>query len=127
MCVPLRGGSTWATGGLANYELESVTPELRAHPDVLRMRWHVYTDAKHWELALDVAETRWLLVPDDSSAWIHRSFVLHELKKTSRGGGAPPARPRQVPQGAHHRLQPRLLRVRAWPGGGGKEAAGAGH
>ena len=81
----LRAAEGWLDLGdwlSANDELESVTPELRAHPEVLRMRWHVYTDAKHWELALVVAETLCLMAPEDSSTWIHRSYALHELKRT---------------------------------------------
>jgi hypothetical protein len=59
-------------GGLrsANDELESVTPALRSHPDVLRMRFQVYSTEPHWELALAVAETLCDLVPDDLNALI---------------------------------------------------------
>ena len=30
----------------ANEELECITPQMRAHPDVLCMRWSVYAQAK---------------------------------------------------------------------------------
>lgn len=45
------------------------------------MRFRVYSEAKHWELALVVAETLVELLPEDPHAWIHRSFALHELKR----------------------------------------------
>ncbi len=35
----------------ANEELEKITPELRAHPDVLEMRCRIYEAAKQWEMA----------------------------------------------------------------------------
>ncbi len=67
----------------ANDELEDIKPTLRAHPDVLKMRVAVYLAAKHWELALAVAETVVELLPGDLYGWIHRSFALHELKRTA--------------------------------------------
>ena len=63
--------------------MENITPTLRAHPDVLKMRVAVYLAAKHWELALAVAETVVELLPGDLYGWIHRSFALHELKRTA--------------------------------------------
>lgn len=63
--------------------MENITLTLRAHPDVLKMRVAVYLAAKHWELALAVAETVVKLLPGDLYGWIHRSFALHELKRTA--------------------------------------------
>lgn len=53
------------------------------HPDALAMGWRVYSEAKQWELALAVAETLCDLLPSDPNALIHRSFALHELKRTA--------------------------------------------
>jgi hypothetical protein len=39
----------------ANDELERITPELRAHPDVLEVRWHIYAHAKKWGACVDIA------------------------------------------------------------------------
>src|SRR5947209_7287044 len=72
----------------ANDELENVTPELRARPEVLALRWRVYSEAGHWELALAVAETLCDLTPGDVNVWIHRSFALHELKRTAEAEAA---------------------------------------
>ena len=66
----------------ANDELENIAPQLRAHPDVLKMRFDVYSAAEHWELALVVAEAVVKMLPDEPEGWIHRSFALHELKRT---------------------------------------------
>src|ERR1051325_10701983 len=66
----------------ANDELECITPEMRAHPAVLHTRFRVYSAAKHWELALVVAEACVEANSEDPQAWIHRSFALHVLKRT---------------------------------------------
>ena len=66
----------------ANEELEQITPEHRAHPDVLELRWHIYSRAKKWEACADIAGAIIKLDPKRADAWIHRSFALHELKRT---------------------------------------------
>jgi uncharacterized protein HemY len=40
----------------ANEELERITPELRAHPDVLTLRYEVYAKGKKWEVAAEIAQ-----------------------------------------------------------------------
>lgn len=66
----------------ADVELDKITPQLRSHPDVLKVRWEVYTAARKWEGALDIAAAIIQLVPDDPIGWVNRSYVLHELKRT---------------------------------------------
>jgi tetratricopeptide (TPR) repeat protein len=66
----------------ANEDLERIAPLLRAHPDVLGVRWHVYAHAQKWDACVDLAEAIIKLDPDRAEAWIHRSFALHELKRT---------------------------------------------
>lgn len=66
----------------ANDELEKITTSLRSHPDVLAVRWQIYAHAKKWELCVDIAEVIIKLAPKESFGWIHRSFALHELKRT---------------------------------------------
>src|ERR1035437_3751308 len=67
----------------ANEELENITASLRAHPDVLKVRWEIYAAAKKWEAALDIAAAIAQLDPDDPLGWVHRSYALHELKRTA--------------------------------------------
>lgn len=66
----------------ANEELDKITPQRRAHPYVLEVRWQIYAAAKKWDAALDIASVLVHLVPDQPSGWLHRSFSLHELKRT---------------------------------------------
>jgi hypothetical protein len=38
-----------------NEELENITPEYRAHPAVLEVRWKIYATANEWEYAAKIA------------------------------------------------------------------------
>ena len=67
----------------ADAELEKITPQLRAHPMVLTVRWEIYAAAKKWEAALDIAAALIQLDPEDPMGWVHRSYALHELKRTT--------------------------------------------
>jgi tetratricopeptide (TPR) repeat protein len=67
----------------ANEELEKITPELRAHPKVLKVRWEIYAAAKKWEATLDIAAALIQMDPEDPLGWVHRSYALHELKRTA--------------------------------------------
>lgn len=64
-------------------ELESVAPELRGHPAVLKLRWGIYAAERKWEAALDTAATLIQLDPEEPIGWVHRSYALHELKRTA--------------------------------------------
>ena len=64
----LRAAQGWLELGNhaeADEELEKITPQLRAHPDVLKVRWEIYAAAKKWEAALDIAATLIQLDPED--------------------------------------------------------------
>ena len=81
----LRAAQGWLELGNhleANEELERIAPELRAHPDVLEVRWHIYAQAKKWDVCVDLAGAIIKLDRDRAEPWIHRSFALHELKRT---------------------------------------------
>jgi predicted Zn-dependent protease len=66
----------------ANEELEQITPEMRAHPYVLRLRYGVYAAAEKWEMAAEVARGMSVILPDNSWGWIQWAYSLHELKRT---------------------------------------------
>ncbi|PWU10598.1 MAG: hypothetical protein C5B50_25360 [Verrucomicrobia bacterium] len=67
----------------AEAELEQMTPELREHPDVLKLRWEICAARKKWEEALEIASALVHLEPDEPLGWVHKSFALHELKRTT--------------------------------------------
>src|SRR6187397_1209803 len=63
-------------------ELERISPEQRAHPYVLCVRWGIYAKAEKWEMASEVARGMTVVLPDNSWGWIHWAFSLHEMKHT---------------------------------------------
>lgn len=66
----------------ANEELERITPKMRAHPDVLCVRWKIYAAAKKWEQAAEIAKIISEISPDVPFGFIHMACALHELKRT---------------------------------------------
>jgi tetratricopeptide (TPR) repeat protein len=66
----------------ANEELERISPDMRVHPDVLNVRWHIYSKAQKWDTCVDIASALIDFAPECSLGWIHRSFSLHNLKRT---------------------------------------------
>ena len=67
----------------ADAELDNIAANLRAHPDVLNVRWEIYAAAKKWEAALDIAAALIQLDPESPLGWVNRSYALHELKRTA--------------------------------------------
>jgi tetratricopeptide (TPR) repeat protein len=66
----------------ATAELEQISRDLRAHPDVLTLRWQIHAKAREWDACVEVAQAMMRVAPDRADAWIHHSFALHELKRT---------------------------------------------
>jgi predicted Zn-dependent protease len=66
----------------ATEELEQITPEMRGHPSVLEVRFHIYAAAKKWEYALEIARAISEFAPDNPLGFIHQAYSLHELKRT---------------------------------------------
>ena len=84
-CFHLQAARGWLELGNpleANEELEKIAPALCVHPDVLEVRWQISAKARRWEACIDLAEGIIALTPDNPFGWIHRSFALHELKRT---------------------------------------------
>lgn len=81
--IPVRQG--WAELGNhleANEELEQITLVYRAHPDVLKVRYEIYSMAKKWEACVEIADSLVTMLPKDEFGWVYRSYALHELKRT---------------------------------------------
>jgi len=64
----------------ANEELENISPLCRAYPDVLALRWAVYSKAQKWEGAFEIARTLVELVPDDAASWLKQAESLRKMK-----------------------------------------------
>jgi len=81
----LRAAQGWLELGNAREaeaELARIPPGLRLHPDVLQVRWHIHARARDWERCVQIANASVQLDRSRPESWIHRSFALHELKRT---------------------------------------------
>jgi tetratricopeptide (TPR) repeat protein len=67
----------------ANEELEQICPSLRAHPSVLFMRFEVYSKAKKWDGAAEIACTLAMLLPERPEAWI--SWAYSTRRRSENG------------------------------------------
>ncbi len=65
----------------ADAELDKITPTLRAHPQVLEVRWQVYANLETWDGALDIASAIVKMAPDWPSGWIYKASSLNELAR----------------------------------------------
>ncbi len=66
----------------AGEELEKLPESLREHPDVLDVEWKIVAGQKDWSAALMIAERILGKAPEQVAGWVHRSYSLHELKRT---------------------------------------------
>jgi predicted Zn-dependent protease len=66
----------------ALHELDGLSATAREHPEVLGLRWHIAAKSRDWETALGIAGALVEAMPESPSGWIHRSYCLHELKRT---------------------------------------------
>jgi tetratricopeptide (TPR) repeat protein len=81
----LRAAEGWLELGNAaeaRVELERVSESMQAHPMVLELRWQVNAASKDWATCLDLATLMTHEVPNQVSGWIHRSYSLHEMRRT---------------------------------------------
>jgi hypothetical protein len=66
----------------ATAELNRISPSLREHPQVLALRCQIALKDQRWSDGLELAEILWRREPSNSFGWIHRSYCLHELRRT---------------------------------------------
>jgi tetratricopeptide (TPR) repeat protein len=66
----------------ADEELEKIAPALRVHPHVLEIGWMIYAKAGQWERCVEIGNDLVKADVESSFGWIHRSFALHELKRS---------------------------------------------
>ena len=82
----IRAAEGWLELGLANEALAEVDglPESRGnHPLTLTTRWRIYSETGQWAKAVEAAAVLVDVAPENEIGWIHRSYALHELRRTS--------------------------------------------
>ncbi len=65
----------------ANEELERITPELRGHPDVLGVRYRIYSAASKWDYAAEVANALCRMLPESAFGPLHLAHALRKLDR----------------------------------------------
>ena len=63
-------------------ELRKIPPPYKSHPSVLDLHWQILARRKDWIAATEVAQHLVESAPDNQTGWIHRSYALHELRRT---------------------------------------------
>ena len=63
----------------ANEELDEIQAAMRAHPEVLKLRYAVYSAAKKWDTALEIANCLHQHLPDDPFGGIQAAIALLRL------------------------------------------------
>jgi predicted Zn-dependent protease len=66
----------------ANRELDQITLDQQKHPDVLEVRFAIYSKARKWVVCMELAAAMLELAPDRPTAWINSAQTLHEMKQT---------------------------------------------
>ena len=82
----LKAAAGWIQLGdydSANEELENIRAEWRAHPDVLELRWLIYSHDEQWDACLDIASAVVKMAPDRVSGWVHKAY---SLRRANDGG-----------------------------------------
>jgi Flp pilus assembly protein TadD len=67
----------------ANDELEKIRAEWRAHPDVLELRWLIYSNDEQWDACLDITSAVVKMASDRVSGRVDKAYSLRRVS----GGG----------------------------------------
>lgn len=66
----------------ARKELEQIDAGNASHPAVMEIRWQLLARERKWEPCLAIASALVEMLPELPLGWVHRSYCLHELKRT---------------------------------------------
>ena len=76
--VHLEAAAGWIELGdydSANEELENIREEWRVYPDVLELRWLIYSHHEQWDACLDITSAIVKMAPDRVWGWIHKAYA----------------------------------------------------
>jgi predicted Zn-dependent protease len=66
----------------ASCDLGRIAKKWQTHPDVLEVRFAIYSKAKKWNVCMELAAAMLDLAPNRPTAWINSARTLHELEQT---------------------------------------------
>ena len=65
----------------ADKELDEISPEMRAHPDVLEIRWQIYAKEKRWPACEQIGHAIIEADPNRPSGWLKQAAALRQQGK----------------------------------------------
>jgi len=66
----------------AELELKEIAPQMRGHPEVLRVRWYILGAQGNWVAAGQVARAICTSLPTSPFGWVCLAHAAHKLKHT---------------------------------------------
>ena len=60
----------------AGAEILKITPEQREHPDVLELRWQIYSKEKRWDACVDIGQAIIKADPNRAAGWLNQAEAL---------------------------------------------------
>ena len=66
----------------AEREIQPLVEDFHLCPEVISAQWQICAHKEDWAEGARVANTLAKVAPGQSSGWIHRSYALHELRRT---------------------------------------------
>jgi tetratricopeptide (TPR) repeat protein len=68
----------------AGIKIERISPDMRTHPDVLKLRYEIFKHEHRWHAAFDTAVAYSKKRPNDVEGWLGQAICLHEMKLSQR-------------------------------------------
>jgi predicted Zn-dependent protease len=69
----------------ATSELREISPAERTHPAVLSVRYEIYSLAKQWDMAVEVAGELIKILPEESFVWIWLAYATRRKSGGNMG------------------------------------------
>ncbi|MDB6030059.1 MAG: hypothetical protein JWM16_397 [Verrucomicrobiales bacterium] len=66
----------------AKEELDEVSSSNLGHPDVLAVRWEIFSRARQWKACEDVARALTAFRPEEARGWSQLAHSLHKQRRT---------------------------------------------
>jgi len=80
--IVIRAAVGWLELGLpeqALAELEEVRPAVREHPDLLEIRWLIYSKQADWTCAAETSARLIQVAPERASSWLHHAYAIRRM------------------------------------------------
>ena len=88
-----QGWLLFGNPGEAAVELDRLEPAVRAHPDVLEVRYDIHAQRQDWAGCFAITQQVLQQVPERAFGWIHGAYAVRRMA----GGGLPAAFEALVP------------------------------